>query len=59
MEETLDFTPLLLVSVLAVLVPFIAWRLTGGLVPAVVGEVLVGIISANHCSASSHTTTNG
>lgn len=44
MEETLDFTPLLLVSVLAVLVPFVAWRLTGGLLPAVVGEVLVGIV---------------
>ncbi len=44
MEESVDFTPLLLVSVMAVLVPFIAWRLTGGLVPAVVGEVLVGII---------------
>ncbi|MYG90474.1 MAG: hypothetical protein F4188_03110, partial [Chloroflexi bacterium] len=44
MEESLDFTPLLLVSVLAVLVPFVAWRLTGGLLPAVVGEVLVGIV---------------
>ena len=44
MEEAVDFTPLLLVSVLAVAVPFVAWRLTGGLVPAVVGEVLVGII---------------
>ena len=44
MEEAVDFTPLLLVSVLAVVVPFVAWRLTGGLVPAVVGEVLVGII---------------
>lgn len=44
MEESLDFTPLLLVSVLAVVVPFVAWRLTGGLVPAVVGEVLVGIL---------------
>ena len=44
MEESLDFTPLLLVCVLAVVVPFVAWRLTGGLVPAVVGEVLVGII---------------
>ena len=44
MEESVDFTPLLLVSVMAVLVPFVAWRLTGGLVPAVVGEVLVGII---------------
>jgi Kef-type K+ transport system membrane component KefB/Trk K+ transport system NAD-binding subunit len=43
-EESLDFTPLLLVSVMAVLVPFVAWRLTGGLVPAVIGEVLVGII---------------
>lgn len=29
---------------MAVLVPFVAWRLTGGLLPAVVGEVLVGII---------------
>lgn len=44
MEEAVDFSPLLLVSVLAVVVPFVAWRLTGGLVPAVVGEVLVGII---------------
>ena len=44
MEETIDISPLLLVSVLAVIVPFVAWRLTGGLVPAVVGEVLVGII---------------
>lgn len=44
MEESLDFTPLLLVCLLAVAVPFVAWRLTGGLVPAVVGEVLVGII---------------
>ncbi len=44
MEEALDFTPLLLVSILAVAVPFVAWRLTGGLVPAVVGEVLVGIL---------------
>lgn len=44
MEETIDISPLLLVSVLAVIVPFVAWRLTGGLVPAVVGEVLVGIV---------------
>ena len=44
MEEAVDFSPLLLVSVLAVVVPFLAWRLTGGLMPAVVGEVLVGII---------------
>ncbi len=44
MEESVDFTPLLLVSLLAVVVPFVAWRLTGGLVPAVVGEVMVGII---------------
>ena len=44
MEEAVDFTPLLLVCVLAVVVPVAAWRLTGGLVPAVVGEVLVGII---------------
>ncbi len=44
MEETLDISPLVLVSVLAVIVPFVAWRLTGGLVPAVVGEVLVGIV---------------
>lgn len=44
MEESVDFTTLLLVSVLAVVVPFVAWRLTGGLVPAVVGEVLVGIV---------------
>ncbi len=44
MEEAVDFTPLLLVSLLAVVVPFVAWRLTAGLVPAVVGEVLVGIL---------------
>ena len=44
MEAAVDFTPLLLVSALAVLVPFISWRLTGGMLPAVVGEVLVGII---------------
>ncbi len=44
MEAAVDFTPLLLVSVLAVAVPFVAWRLTGGLLPAVVGEVLVGIL---------------
>ena len=44
MEESVDFTPLLLVSILAVAVPFVAWRLTGGLLPAVVGEVLVGIL---------------
>lgn len=44
MEETIDISPLLLVSVLAVIVPFVAWRLTGGLMPAVVGEVLVGIV---------------
>ena len=44
MEEAVDFTPLLLVSLLAVVVPFVAWRLTGGLLPAVVGEVMVGII---------------
>ncbi len=44
MEHSLDFSPLLLVSLLAVVVPFVAWRLTGGLVPAVIGEVLVGII---------------
>ncbi len=44
MEETIDISPLLLVSILAVVVPFVAWRLTGGLVPAVVGEVLVGIV---------------
>ena len=44
MEAHVDFSPLLLVSVLAVIVPFVAWRLTGGLLPAVVGEVLVGII---------------
>ncbi|MXX31860.1 MAG: hypothetical protein F4066_01820 [Chloroflexi bacterium] len=43
-EESVDFTPLLLVSILAVAVPFVAWRLTGGLLPAVVGEVLVGIL---------------
>lgn len=44
MEPSVDFTPLLLVSALAVLVPFVSWRLTGGMLPAVVGEVLVGII---------------
>ena len=44
MEEAVDFTPLLLVSLLAVVVPFVAWRLTGGLLPAVAGEVLVGIL---------------
>lgn len=44
MEAAVDFTPLLLVSALAVLIPFITWRLTGGMVPAVVGEVLIGII---------------
>ena len=44
MEAAVDFTPLLLVSALAVLVPFVCWRLTGGMLPAVVGEVIVGII---------------
>ncbi len=44
MEAAVDFTPLLLVSVLALAVPFVTWRLTGGMLPAVVGEVLVGII---------------
>ena len=43
-EESVDFTPLLFVSVLAVIVPVLAWRLTGGLLPAVVGEVLVGVL---------------
>ena len=44
MEEHLDFTPLLIVSLLAVVVPFLTWRVTGGLVPAVVGEVLIGML---------------
>ncbi len=43
-EGSADFYPLLLVSILAVVVPVVTWRLTGGLLPAVVGEVLVGIL---------------
>ena len=47
MEGTVDFTPLLLVSALAVVIPFVTWRLTGGLLPAVVGEVVLGMVFGN------------
>ena len=47
MEGTIDFTPLLLVSALAVVIPFVTWRLTGGLLPAVAGEVVLGMVFGN------------
>ena len=43
MEAELDFSPLLLVSALAFIIPFLTYRLTGGVLPAVVGEIIAGI----------------
>ena len=44
MEPELDFSPLLLVSALAFLIPLVTYRLTRGTVPSVVGEIVAGII---------------
>ena len=44
MEGEPSFLPLLLIAALAALIPFLSYRLTGGIVPAVVGEVVIGII---------------
>lgn len=44
MEPELNFTPLLLVSALAFLIPLVTYRLTGGVLPSVVGEILAGIV---------------
>ena len=44
MEPDLDFSPLLLVSALAFLIPIVTHRLTRGTLPSVVGEIVAGII---------------
>ena len=44
MEPELDFSPLLLVSALAFLIPIATHRLTRGTIPSVVSEILAGII---------------
>ena len=44
MEAEVDFAPLLLIAVLAVAIPFLSHRLTGGMLPAVVGEVVIGMV---------------
>ena len=48
MHGEISFLPLLVISVFAVLVPFVTHRLTAGVVPAVVGEVVIGIIFGEH-----------
>ena len=48
MHEEISFLPLLVISVFAVLVPFLTFRLTGGMLPAVVGEVVIGIVFGEH-----------
>jgi Kef-type K+ transport system membrane component KefB/Trk K+ transport system NAD-binding subunit len=44
MEPELDFSPLLLVSALALFIPLVSHRLTNGTIPSVVGEIVAGII---------------
>ena len=44
MDPELDFSPLLLVSALAFLIPIATYRLTHGTIPSVVGEILAGIL---------------
>lgn len=44
MEESIDFLPMLLIMALAFAIPFLSYRLTGGMLPAVAGEVVIGII---------------
>lgn len=44
MEASINFLPMLLIMTLAFVIPFLSYRLTGGLLPAVVGEVVIGII---------------
>lgn len=44
MEPELDFSPLLLVSALALFIPLATHRLTRGALPSVVGEIIAGII---------------
>ena len=44
MDPELDFSPLLLVSALAFLIPIATHRLTQGTIPSVVGEILAGIL---------------
>ena len=44
MEESIDFLPMLLIMALAFVIPFLSYRLTGGMLPAVAGEVVIGII---------------
>ena len=48
MGEDISFLPLLAIAVLAVLVPFLTHRLTAGIVPAVVGEVVIGVVFGEH-----------
>ncbi len=44
MEESIDFLPMLLIMALAFVIPFLSYRLTGGVLPAVAGEVVIGMI---------------
>lgn len=44
MEPELDFSPLLLVSALALFIPLASHRLTRGALPSVVGEIVAGIL---------------
>ena len=44
MEASIDFLPMLLIMALAFVIPFLSYRLTGGMLPAVAGEVVIGII---------------